>query len=72
MSESKYTSSSASRDDKTTTMQYKLVTSLAGNNSTVAYYEYSHGCIEIPHAIFNFTACTGGTMNSVTSYLYVV
>ena len=36
VSESESTASSASTDDKTATIQYKPVTSLAGNNNALA------------------------------------
>ena len=38
---------------KTATIQYKPVTSLAGNNNVVAHYEQSRGFDQISHALSN-------------------
>ena len=51
MSESESTASGASTDDKTATVQYKPVRSLARNNNALANYEQSRGFDQISHAL---------------------
>ena len=53
MSESESTAGGASTDDKTATIQYRPVTSLAGNNNMLAHYEQSLGFDQISHALSN-------------------
>ena len=49
VSESESTAGGESTDDKTATVQYKPVTSLAGNNNALAHYKQSHGYDQISH-----------------------
>ena len=63
MNESESTASSESTDDKTATIQYKPVTSLAGNNNTLAHYEQSRGFDQISHAISNIHGLYGCSCN---------
>ena len=53
MSNSESTASGASTDDKTATIKYKPVTSLAGNNNALAHYKQSCGYNQISHALSN-------------------
>ena len=64
MSESESTASSASvPDDKTATVQYKPATSLAGNNTALAYYKQSRGYDQISHALSNIHGLYGWSCN---------
>ena len=52
--ESESTASGASAPyDKTATIQYKPITSRAGNNNMLAHYEQSRGYDQISHALSN-------------------
>ena len=57
------TASDASTDDKTVTIQYKPVTSLAGNNNALAHYEQSRGFGQISHALSNIHGLCGCSCN---------
>ena len=46
-----FAASGASTDDKTASIQYKPVTSLAGNNNALVHYERSRGFDQISHAL---------------------
>ena len=48
---------------KTVTIQYKPVTSLAGNNNTLAHYEQSRGFDQISHALSNIHGLCGCSCN---------
>ena len=64
MSESASTTSGASAlDDKTTTVQYKPATSLAGNNNALAHYEQSRGYDQKAHALSNIHGLYGWSCN---------
>ena len=63
MTKSKSTASDASTDDKTVTIQYKPVTSLAGNNNALAHYEQSRGFDQISHALSNIHGLCGCSCN---------
>ena len=71
VSESESTASGASTDiSKTAIIQYKPITSLAGNN-TLAHYEQSCGFKYHMHYPI-FMACTGAAVIFLTSYPYTV
>ena len=64
MSESESTASGASTDtSKTATIQYKPVTSLAGNNNGLAHYEQSRGFDQISHALSDIHGLYGCSCN---------
>ena len=48
---------------KTATIQYKPVTSLAGNNKVFAHYKQSHGYDQISHALSNIHGLYGCNCN---------
>ena len=48
---------------KTVTTQYQPVTSLAGNNNTLAHYEESRGYDQISHALSNIHGLYGCSCN---------
>ena len=58
VSESESTASGASilMTSKTLTIQYKPVTSLAGNNNAFAHYEQSPGCEQMSHHEYSLLA----------------
>ena len=55
--------SDASTDDKRVIIQYKPVTSLAGNNNAFACYEQSCGFDQISHALSNIHGLCGCSCN---------
>ena len=62
MNESESTASGKSTDDKTATIQYQPLTSLAGNNE-LAHYEQSHGFDQISPALSNIHGLYGCSCN---------
>ena len=62
MSKGESTASGVSTDDKTAAIQYKPVTSLAGNNALV-HYEQSCGYDQISHALSNTHGLYGSSCN---------
>ena len=48
---------------KTATIQYKPVTSLAGNNNALAHYKQSHGFNQISHALSDVRGLYGCSCN---------
>ena len=48
---------------KISTIQYKPVTSLAGNNNALAHFEMSHGFDQISHALSNIHGLYGCSCN---------
>ena len=63
VSESKSPASGASTDDKTATIQYKPVTSLAGSNNALVHYKQSCGFDQISHAFSNIHGLYGCSCN---------
>ena len=59
---------------KTATIQYKPVTSLAGNNNALAHYEQSRGFDQISQVMHYpiFMACGVAAVIFMTSYPYTV
>ena len=57
---------------KTATIQYKPVTSLAGNKNALAHFEQSRGYNQISHALSNIMACMGAAVIFLTSHPYTV
>ena len=70
MSKGESTASGVSTDDKAAAIQYKPVTSLAGNNALV---HHSHVATIKYHMHYQILmACTGAAVISFTSYPYTV
>ena len=59
VSESECTAGGASTDDKTAIIQYRPVTSLAGNNNALTHYKESHDYNQISHVLSNIHGLYG-------------
>ena len=71
MSKGESTASGVSTDDETAAIQYKPVTSPAGNNALV-HYKQLRGYDQISLHYQILMACTGAAVISLTSYPYTV
>ena len=60
------TESGSSRDGKPAIIQYKPVTSFAGNENMLGYYEQSHGYVQI--SLPNIHGCMGVAVITLMSY----